>query len=250
MIKPGAPLESLDPADILRTLFQTRPGDPSKMAPTKLTANLTPFAGQTVRLRIATAVHEEVLNAGVDAVSISATPPGRSPSGGSNRLSLGKAKAIRRKGIVILPVQVPGPGLLSAKGKGTGAPKAGKRARPGRGLGKAIKFDDRQGRQGGHGADAPQADPDSSQDPDAGAQAPGHGDGDLQAGRRLAGNSLSVDRLQASGTPRQAALIASRASWPLCPRNFISPILPVYKPLFRSASGLAVTSHSRKEWER
>ena len=139
VIRPDAGLESLDPADILRTLFQTKPGDPSKMTPTKLTANLTPFAGQTVRLRIATAVHEEVLNAGVDAVSISATPPGRSPSRGTDRLSLGKAKPIRRNGTVILPVQVPGPGLLSAKGKGAPAPKAGKRARKAKGLGKAIK---------------------------------------------------------------------------------------------------------------
>jgi hypothetical protein len=117
VIKLAAPIASLDPSDILRTLFQTTPGDPSKMSPTRLTANLSPYAGQTVRLRIATAVHEEVLNAGVDAVSISSTAPGRSPSRRSDRISFGKAKAIRRSGVVILPVRVPDPGTLIAKGK-------------------------------------------------------------------------------------------------------------------------------------
>ncbi len=114
VMKPGAPIESLDPADILRTVFQTNPGDPVKMAPTKLTADLTPFAGQTVRLRVAVAVHEEVLNAGVDAVSISSNPPGSSR--GSDRLRLGKAVANPRNGTATLPVQVPGAGSIAAKG--------------------------------------------------------------------------------------------------------------------------------------
>jgi hypothetical protein len=125
VMKPGAPIESVDPADILLTLFQTKPGDPPKMGPTNLTANLSAFAGQTVRLRIANAVHEEVFNAGVDAVSISSTPPGGSKSGGSKRgpvlFGFEKAKANRKKGTVSLQVRVSGPGLLRATGAPTPA---------------------------------------------------------------------------------------------------------------------------------
>jgi hypothetical protein len=140
VMKPDAPLESVDPADILHTLFVTRSGDPQTMAPTRLTANLSAFAGQTVRLRIANAVHEEVFNAGVDAVSISSTPPGRSPSGGSKHggpvlFSFGKVRANRRNGTATLRVGVSGPGLLRAKGVSTSAgtarrSKAGKLRKP------------------------------------------------------------------------------------------------------------------------
>jgi hypothetical protein len=120
-MKPDAPLESLDPADILRTVFVTKPGNPQKMAPTRMTANLSAFAGQTVRLRIASVAHEEVFNAGVDAVSISSTPSGRSPSGGSKHggpvlFRFGKVRANRHNGTVALRVGVSGPGLLRAKG--------------------------------------------------------------------------------------------------------------------------------------
>ncbi len=119
VMRPGAPLESLDPADVLLTVFQTRPGAPVSMLPTRLTADLAPFSGQTVRLRIANAVHEEVFNAGVDAVSMSGGSA--SSAGPPTRLGLGKARANRRRGTVTLPVRVPGPGVLVAKGKGVRA---------------------------------------------------------------------------------------------------------------------------------
>jgi hypothetical protein len=140
VMRPGAPIESIDPADILRTLFRTEPGDPAKMPPTRFTANLSSFAGQTVRLRIANAAHEEVLNAGVDAVSVSSTAPGQLPPGDSkphapgskphapNRFKLGKARANRRNGTTTLRVAVPGPGLLTVKGYG--APSSARTARP------------------------------------------------------------------------------------------------------------------------
>jgi hypothetical protein len=119
VMKPSAPLESVDPADILRTLFETKPGAAQNMSPTRLTADLSQFAGQTVRLRIANAVHEEVFNAGVDAIAISSDVPGQSQSGGSKRgpslFSFGKVKANRRNGSATLQVKVSGPGLLSAK---------------------------------------------------------------------------------------------------------------------------------------
>jgi hypothetical protein len=121
VMKPSAPIESLDPADILLTVFQTKPGGPLSMKPTKLTADLSPFAGQTVRLRIATAVHEEVLNAGVDAVKVTSTAPGQSPSpGGSNgskRFGILKTRTNRKSGTASLTVRVPGPGRLKATGR-------------------------------------------------------------------------------------------------------------------------------------
>ncbi len=120
VMKPEAPLESVDPADILRPVFATKRHGPQEMAPTKLAANLSPFAGQTVRLRIAVAATDEVFNAGVDAVSISTTAPGESGSEGSKRgpilFSFDKLRAYRRKGIATLRVRVSGPGLLRAKG--------------------------------------------------------------------------------------------------------------------------------------
>jgi hypothetical protein len=121
VMRPDAPLESVDPADILRTVFATRPGDPQTLAPTRLTAGLGDFAGQTVRLRIATAVHEEVFNAGVDDVSISTTAAaGRSSPGGSGfrptLFSFGKVRANRHNGVATLRLQVSGPGLVRAKG--------------------------------------------------------------------------------------------------------------------------------------
>jgi hypothetical protein len=126
VMKPDAPLESVDPADILRTVFAAKPKDPPTMAPTRLTANLSAFAGQTVRLRIASVATEEVFNAGIDAVSISSTPQGRSPSGGAKQggpvlFSFGKVRANRRNGTATLRVGVTGPGLLRASGASSAA---------------------------------------------------------------------------------------------------------------------------------
>lgn len=125
VMRPGTPLESIDPADILLTLFRTQPGGPAKLGPTRLTADLSALAGQTVRLRVAVAAHEEVLAAGVDAVTVDSTPPGNSPPPlDSNRFQVvgaggggGNVKQVGKKGIAILTVRVPGPGKLTAKGK-------------------------------------------------------------------------------------------------------------------------------------
>ncbi len=135
VMRSGSPIESIDPADVLLTLFRTQPGGATKLQPTQLTADLSAFAGQTVRLRIAVVAHEEVLAAGVDAVSITPGPPPKpGPPTGSNRFRLGKAKANRKNGTVALSAQVPGPGLLTAKGQGASASvvasKAKKAAKP------------------------------------------------------------------------------------------------------------------------
>lgn len=115
VVRPEAPLDSLAPADILATVFATRLGGPKRMKPTRFTADLAAFAGQTVRLRIAVAAHEEVMNAGVDAVALEGN---RSGPGGKARFRFGKLRPNRKDGSVLLPVTVPGPGLLSATKKG------------------------------------------------------------------------------------------------------------------------------------
>jgi hypothetical protein len=123
VMNPAAALESIDPVDTLRTVFRTLPGDPKEMAPTRLAVNLSAFAGQTVRLRIAVAAHEETFNASVDAVAVESAPPGQLPplgkdANGSNKFSFGKVKVNRGNGSAVLPVKVPGPGRLTAKGEG------------------------------------------------------------------------------------------------------------------------------------
>ena len=107
VMKPTAPIDSLNPSDILTTLFASKNGDPESMAPTQLNANLTPFAGQTVRLRIANAVGDNIFHTGVDAVSIASTPP-------SNVFKKGKLKLNRSNGTGTLTVTVPGAGVLKA----------------------------------------------------------------------------------------------------------------------------------------
>ena len=132
VVKPGAPLESVDPADILATVYRTRPGAAEKLGPTQFTADLSAFAGQTVRLRIAVAAGKEVLAAGVDSVAITAQPP--KPIGKSDlnprRFRLGKATANKKNGTVTLSVEVPSAGSLTAASatKAKKAPKPVRRA--------------------------------------------------------------------------------------------------------------------------
>lgn len=127
VMRPGSPIESVDPADILLSVFRSQRGTAQTLAPTRLTADLSAFAGQKVRLRIAVAANEDLLAGGVDDVAVESAPPGRLPppsSKGSAKLGFGKVKVNRRNGSAILPVRVPGPGTLSTKGEGP-APGAG-----------------------------------------------------------------------------------------------------------------------------
>lgn len=118
VMRSGSPIESLAPADILATAFRTQPGAPQSLGPTWVSANLSPFAGQTVRVRVAATAHEELLTAGVDAVAVDSAPPGRAlPPLGSNRFKFGKLKLNRKNGTATLAIEVPGPGDLTAKGK-------------------------------------------------------------------------------------------------------------------------------------
>lgn len=117
VMRPTAAIESIDPADVLLTVFRTQPGDPKVMGPTRLTANLSSFAGQTVKLRIAVVAQKEVLTGGVDTVAVESAPPGQLPplKPGPSKLGFGKAKANPKNGSAILPVRVPGRGSVKAK---------------------------------------------------------------------------------------------------------------------------------------
>jgi hypothetical protein len=133
VMRPEAAIESIDPADILRTLLQSKPGAPEELQPTRLTADLSAFAGQTVRIRVAVAAHEETFNAGIDAVAVESAPPGqlpplgKKPGGGSRAdlFSFGRAKANPKNGTATLPVRVSGPGLVKADGQGAPVATAG-----------------------------------------------------------------------------------------------------------------------------
>jgi hypothetical protein len=74
VLKANAPLESLSPNDILATLYASPSGGPEVLGPTLLTADLSQFAGQMVRLRVADAVSTGQMKVGVGADSLTATP--------------------------------------------------------------------------------------------------------------------------------------------------------------------------------
>jgi hypothetical protein len=114
VMKPSAAVDSVNPGDILTTVFRTNPGDPEALTPKVVTANLTPFAGQTVRLRLAEVDNEFYFNAGADSVSISTVP--LPPS---NAFTFGKLKLNKKKGTGALQVNVPGPGILTAVDAGS-----------------------------------------------------------------------------------------------------------------------------------
>jgi hypothetical protein len=74
IMKTSADPFSVDPSDILKTVFQTEPGDAASLDPTPVTVDLSAFAGQTVRLRFAAVDNWDYLNVGVDCVALTSTP--------------------------------------------------------------------------------------------------------------------------------------------------------------------------------
>jgi Ca2+-binding RTX toxin-like protein len=70
LIRPSAPVFSVAPADVLLPIFRTDPGEPLSLPPTAMSVDLTPFAGQTVRLRFAQVDNQLFFNAAVDNVAI------------------------------------------------------------------------------------------------------------------------------------------------------------------------------------
>jgi hypothetical protein len=77
VLKPSANPFSVDPNDVLARIFRTEVGDPTTLDPTTKTFDLTPFAGQTVRLRFAEVDNEGPFLASTDDVKviITSNPP-------------------------------------------------------------------------------------------------------------------------------------------------------------------------------
>jgi hypothetical protein len=73
LVSPTADQWSVAPSDILVPIAATHVGDPNSIAATAVTIDLTPFAGQTVRLRFAAAQTEGYLQAGADNVVVTST---------------------------------------------------------------------------------------------------------------------------------------------------------------------------------
>lgn len=99
IVRPGAPL--LDVKDVLANVFQTNPGDNWKKSPTQFNVDLSPWAGQTIRLRFAEVDNQLWFNASVDDIWLLRTvdvdiKPGSCP----NPLNI--------KGVGVLPVAVLG----------------------------------------------------------------------------------------------------------------------------------------------
>jgi hypothetical protein len=76
VMKAGAPIRSVKGKHVLERVYRTDEGDPNLRDYGRVTANLTPYAGEEVRLRFAVVVTESVLNAGIDAVKIRTKPAG------------------------------------------------------------------------------------------------------------------------------------------------------------------------------
>ena len=74
IMKPTADLTSVASADVLKSVFQTEPGDPATLDPTGVTVDLSAFAGQTVRLRFAAVDNDFYLRVGVDCLALASTP--------------------------------------------------------------------------------------------------------------------------------------------------------------------------------
>jgi CubicO group peptidase (beta-lactamase class C family) len=66
LIDPSAPIDSVADGDVLVNVFRTSPADPTSLEPTAVSVDLSPWAGQTVRLRLAQSDNQGPLRAGVD----------------------------------------------------------------------------------------------------------------------------------------------------------------------------------------
>jgi hypothetical protein len=129
VMKPTAPITSVEPSDILATVFassesENLEGEESEpgLEPKLLTADLSQFAGQTVRLRIAVAVTRNPLVAFVDNVAVTSTPllapvvppTPAPPAPPSNLFTKGKVTLNKKNGTATLAVSVPDAGTLTA----------------------------------------------------------------------------------------------------------------------------------------
>jgi D-alanyl-D-alanine carboxypeptidase len=68
LVGPSAPIDSVAEGDVLVNLFRTSPGDPARRQPTEVNLDVSAWAGQTVRLRLASTDNQGPLRVGVDSI--------------------------------------------------------------------------------------------------------------------------------------------------------------------------------------
>jgi D-alanyl-D-alanine carboxypeptidase len=66
LVRPSAPIDSVAKSDVLVNVFHTSPVDPARRPPTEVSTDVSAWAGQTVRLRLATTDNQGPLRIGVD----------------------------------------------------------------------------------------------------------------------------------------------------------------------------------------
>jgi hypothetical protein len=128
LIDPSAPVDTVEPADILATVFRSGAGVSSTSPAQSKGIDLTKFAGQTVRLRLAEVDNQLYLVAGVDSVTTGPVPPPAppllpAPTPLSNAFTVGKLKLKKKNGTATLKVTLPGPGSLTATDAKKKSPK-------------------------------------------------------------------------------------------------------------------------------
>ena len=70
LVDPTAQVDSLEEGDVLANIFRTSPGDPAALEPTTINLDLSPWEGQTIRLRLAQVDNAGPLRAGVDDIRL------------------------------------------------------------------------------------------------------------------------------------------------------------------------------------
>lgn len=68
LVRPAAPIDSLASGDVLATVFRSSPADPVALGPAHVSVDVSRWAGQTVRLRLAVTDNGGPLRAGVDEI--------------------------------------------------------------------------------------------------------------------------------------------------------------------------------------
>jgi len=71
LVGPAAPIDSVATGDVLANVFRTSPGDPARRQPTEVRVDASAWAGQTVRLRLASTDNQGPLRVGVDDIASS-----------------------------------------------------------------------------------------------------------------------------------------------------------------------------------
>jgi hypothetical protein len=113
VMRPGAAVDSVASGDVLATVLRTQTGATTVLSPTPKTADLSAFAGQSVRLRFAVATTNDNLNGGADAVTV-------------NGLTVGQATRNMKNGTATLPVTVTDAGTVALAGNGVKPSSASK----------------------------------------------------------------------------------------------------------------------------